>query len=86
MEGLEEIFLMKEEDNMEVGWVDKVGMVKRLLVEEAETLKVDWAKSALPFILSDHRSEGLMLNTPSDTTTVANIAQHAKYLHANIRF
>ena len=84
-EGLEEIFLMKEEDNVEVGWVDKVGMVKRLLVGEAETHKVDWAKSSLPSILSDHRRQGLMLNTPSDTATVANIAQHAKYLQANIR-
>ena len=26
-----------------------------------------------------------MLNTPSATATVANIAQHAKYLQANIR-
>ena len=45
MEGLEEIFLMKEEDNMEVGWVDTVGMLKRLLVGEAETL--DWAEHSL---------------------------------------
>lgn len=45
---------------MKVG-MDKVGMVKRLLVGQAEVNKADWSKSTLPSISSDHRREGLML-------------------------
>ena len=41
--GFEEFLLMKEEDMVKVG-VDKVAMVKRLLVGQAEIHKADWAK------------------------------------------
>ena len=83
--GLEEFLLMKEEDIVKVG-VDKVGVVKRLLVGQAEIHKADWTKSSLPSISSDHRREGLMLNTPSATAMVANISQHARYIKANIGY
>ena len=80
--------MMKEEDLIEVGCggVDKVAMVKRFLVGEAETHKADWglSKPCHPYYLTTgHRSEGLMLN--SHTATVVNIDQYAKYLQANIR-
>jgi len=83
--GLEEFLLMREEDIVTVG-VDKVGAVKRLLVGQAEIHKADWAKSSLPCIASDHRREGLMLNTATSTAMVANISQHARYIKANIGY
>ena len=56
--GFEEFLLMKEVDMVKVG-VDKVGMVKRLLVGQAEIHKAGWTKSSLPSISSDHRRKGL---------------------------
>ena len=57
-DGFEESLLMKEVDMVKVG-VDKVGMVKRLLVGQAEIHKAGWTKSSLPSISSDHRRKGL---------------------------
>ena len=83
--GLEEFLLMREDDMLRMG-VDKVGSLKRLLVGQAEIHKADWAKSSLPPVATDHRREGLMLNTPTATAMMANISQHARYMKANIGF
>jgi len=85
MVGLEEFLLMREADIAGIG-VDKVGAVKKLLIGQAEIHKAEWSKSSLPSVSSDHRREGLMLNTATTTAMVANISQHARYMKTNIGY
>ena len=68
---LEEFLLLREENMVRVG-VAKVGAVKRLLIGKVEKHKTGWTKSSLPSIISDQRTTGLMLNTPTDITMVAS--------------
>ena len=83
--GLEEFLLMSEQDMKSLG-VDKIGAVKKLQIGQAEIHKADWSKSSLPCVSSDHRKEGLMLNTASATAMVANISQHTRYIKANFGY
>ena len=76
--------MLKEADVEKL--VDNVGDIKKLMTSQGDLHKAEWRKSSLPSISSEHRRDGLVLDTPSAATMLGNISQHARYMKLNIGF
>ena len=64
----------------------KVGDRKRLITCQADLHKAEWSRSSLPSIDHAHRRAGLLLDTLSSTTMVANMSQHARFMRTNAAY
>ena len=64
----------------------KVGDRKRLIMCQADLHKAEWSRSSLPSIDHAHRRAGLLLDTLSSTTMVANMSQHARFMRTNAAY
>ena len=48
--------------------------------------KAEWSKSSLPSFKSEHRREGLMIDTVSSTCMMSNISHHCRFMKLNIGY
>ena len=83
--GVEEFLMMSDTDFASLG-IEKVGVIKRLLVGQAEMHKAEWSKTSLPSLNADYMREGLTLNMLTATGMMANISQHARYIKTSVSY
>ena len=79
-------FLMLKESDIDTLENVKVGDRKRLITCQADLHKAEWSRSSLPSIDHAHRRAGLLLDTLSSTTMVANMSQHARFMRTNAAY
>ena len=79
-----EYFLALSESDLEKIGVEKVGVRKRMLTAISEIHKRNWEKTSLPIIKTIDKQKGIYYTCPDAVMMIANIADHFKYIRANV--
>ena len=79
-----EYFLALSESDLEKIGVEKVGVRKRMLTAISEIHKRSWEKTSLPIIKTIDKQKGIYYTCPDAVMMIANVAEHFKYIRANV--
>ena len=80
---LEHFLALNEKDLEKIG-VEKVGIRKKMLSAIAEIHKRNWEKTSLPVIKTVDKQKGIYYTCPDAVLMIANIADHFKFIRANV--